>query len=148
MAQEGFVVKWKMRVEGVGLNAQNKDVRGTLIWEHEIYDVNAKIEIKPPAGASPKESLGADIPVPKDAKQMMSGQGMVIYQVPGMTVEKAVEFYKTELPRKGFEFDEDGSVVDEDAATLMFKGNGLEAIVAITVSGKDVQVMVNTSEAQ
>jgi hypothetical protein len=132
LADEGYIVKMVTHMAGKGVEESKPDLAGELKSTFEVYDLNAPIEITAPEVPSVTEGLGFTIPEPAGAKQAWAQEGMVMYNVSGMTLAEAVEFYKKGFTDQGLKYIEDSSTTTDTFATLEFQGEKAKVSVMIS----------------
>lgn len=94
-----FSVSW----EGVR-EEDNKKIRGD--WVYEIYDVNKPITIKPPEEAT---GVPEDIPICEGATDQAIMGDLIMYSCAAEPADVA-EFYRNEMPNKGWTAGEESTL--------------------------------------
>ena len=100
LAQDGnYVVKYVGEVTGqVGLLGQNAE--GTMRWDYSLESVNQLTQIELPAECAAQKPAD-DIPVPAGATDQAQFGGMITFKTTDVP-DKVAEFYKAEMPGKGW----------------------------------------------
>ena len=120
-----------------------EDQDATYSWDWEVYDINAPFVIEAPADA---QTVREDIPVMADATDRASFGTMLSYNT-ASDLETTIEFYQTEMAAQGWAYDEAGSMVIDQFASLSFNKDGTTASVMISpVDGGGTSVVVQADE--
>ncbi|MGC8839183.1 MAG: hypothetical protein ACP5UM_12280, partial [Anaerolineae bacterium] len=117
VANEGnYLVKSSIHIEGV---ENDKPITWDLVTE--VLAVNEPLKIEAPAGAA-KPGLPEDVPPFPGAKMTASIQGMSVFETPA-SVKEVADFYKAELPARGWTLQEGSMETDEMAMYTFSKGD-------------------------
>lgn len=123
-----FLAKVHIHFEGT---EQGEPITGDIM--SEILAVNEPLEIRPPAGAA-KPGLPEDVPTYPGAELVASMQGMVSFTV-AASVKEVAEFYKQELPARGWTLQEGGMETEDMAMYTFAKGEQTCQVVAMQEEG-------------
>jgi hypothetical protein len=117
VANQGkYLVKSSIHLEGV---ENDKPVTWDLATE--VLAVNEPLKIEAPAGAA-KPGLPEDVPPFPGAKMTASIQGMTSFQT-SASLKEVADFYKRELPARGWTLQEGGMETDQMAMYTFSKGD-------------------------
>ncbi len=106
---------------------------------YEIFDINADIQITPPAEAGGLSE--APFTLPEGAKAIGGMQGIQMFQVPNTTVDAVITFLETNLPNEGFTVS--GKMGDAtNGYMLTVSGNGETFAVTVSPEGGDVVISI------
>lgn len=105
--------------------------KGSVNLTYKVFDINQPIVIEPPAEALAQKGAREDIPMTADAKIDFSMPDMVSYKT-ALSIEEAIEFYETEMPKQGWKLAQDGKTTFEDWASLTFTKDKDKAFVMIS----------------
>ena len=138
----GFVVKETVNWSGAaGLFGTNSKSKGDGKWTWELSNVNQPITVTPPENCG---GAAADIPVMKDATEKTSVGDMIMYKT-ASKVADVVEFYKQQMPAKGWKLEGEPEVTDE-SATMQFSKDAQTAQVMVSVDQGKTQVVINVTK--
>ena len=138
----GFVVKETVNWSGAaGLFGTSSKSKGDGKWTWELSDVNQAISIQPPENCG---GAANDIPVMKDATEKSSFGDMITYKTASKLADVA-EFYKQQMPAKGWNLEGEPEVTDESASLNFTKGDQKAQIMLSVDQGK-TQVVVNVTK--
>lgn len=126
--QGGYLVKSTVHIEGT-------EEGKPFTWDlsTEVLEVNKPLKIEAPAGVA-KPGLPEDIPIFPGAKLVSSIQGMSAFQT-SASVKEVGDFYKKELPARGWTLQE-GSMETEDTAMYTFSKGERSCQLMITREGE------------
>ena len=138
----GFVVKETVNWSGAaGLFGTSSKSKGDGKWTWELSDVNQAITVKPPENCG---GAAADIPVMKDATEKTSLGDTIMYKT-ASKVADVVEFYKQQMPAKGWKLEGEPEITDE-SATMEFTQGDQTAQVMLSVDQGKTQVVINVTK--
>jgi hypothetical protein len=138
----GFVVKEAVNWSGAaGLFGANSKSKGDGKWTWELSNVNQPITINPPENCG---GAAADIPVMQDATEKTAVADTIMYKT-ASTVADVVEFYKQQMPAKGWKLEGEPEVAEE-SATMQFTQGDQTAQVMLSVDQGKTQVVVNVTK--
>lgn len=123
----GYLVKSSIHIEGT-----EDDKPFTWDVATEVLALNEPLKIEAPAGVA-KPGLPEDVPAFPGAKMMASIQGMSSFQTPA-SVKEVGDFYKRELPARGWTLREGGMETDQ-MTMYTFTKDGRSCQVMITREG-------------
>lgn len=112
---------------------------GKLIFEHEVYDINASFTIEPPAEAL-SGGLPEDVPMYPDATGITSMAGFVTFTAPD-DVDTVTAFYDEQLA--AFGWTKGG---DEFFPEWEKDGRTLQLMISEDDAGASVTIMLNEGE--
>jgi hypothetical protein len=137
----GFVVKETVNWSGAaGLFGAGSKSKGDGKWSWELSNVNQPITITPPENCG---GAAADIPVMKDATDKTSVGDTIMYKT-ASSVADVVEFYKQQMPAKGWSLEGEPEVTEE-SATMQFTQGDQTAQVMLSVDQGKTQVVINVT---
>ncbi len=112
--QGGYLVKSRIHIEGT-------EEGQPFTWDlsTEILEVNKPLKIEAPTGVA-KPGLPEDVPTFPGAKMVSSIQGMAAFQT-SASVKEVGDFYKRELPARGWTLQEGGMETDQMAMYIFVK---------------------------
>ena len=138
----GFVVKETVNWSGaVGLFGTSSKCKGDGKWTWELSDVNQLITIQPPENCG---GAAADIPVMKDATEKTSLGDTIMYKTASKMADVA-EFYKQQMPAKGWKLEGEPEITDEFATTEFTQGDQTAQVMLSVDEGK-TQVVINVTQ--
>ena len=138
----GFVVKEAVNWSGaVGLFGTSSKGKGDGKWTWELSNVNQPITINPPENCG---GAAADIPVMKDATDKTSVADTIMYKT-ASKIADVVEFYKQQMPAKGWNLEGEPEITDE-SATMQFTQGDQTAQVMLSVDQGKTQVVINVTK--
>ncbi len=88
--EDGLVLKMEWRFPILATDNQGQSHSGYLEWRYDVGDINAAVDIQPPAEAG---GMASPIPVPGEAQLMVGQSNMWVYRVPGMDLAGLIDFY-------------------------------------------------------
>ncbi|NPA31491.1 MAG: hypothetical protein GXO37_05780 [Chloroflexi bacterium] len=92
VTDEGWALKYEFHLPFTAVDNNGTTHPAEVVWRQEVYDLNAAIDIQPPAEAG---SGTAPIPVPAQASLTAAqpNQGMWMYTIQGMDLAAVMDFY-------------------------------------------------------
>ena len=127
--QGNFVVKYIF--EATGQNALfggSTGTEGTVKWNYEVTSINQPVNITAPTNCG---GAAEDIPTMADASAKFAAGGSSGY-TSASAFEDVVNFYKKEMPGKGWTAAEDEGFSNEGFATLIYTKDNRKVSITIT----------------
>jgi hypothetical protein len=122
-----YVVRQTVEATGKGVFLASADEEGTTTWQWDVTDANGSFEIVAPEGC---ESAAKDIPMMADAAELITMGDSFNYNSASAFAD-IVSFYKTEMPKAGWEASGTPTEV-EGIASFEFTKEGRTAGVFIS----------------
>ena len=140
IAQDGrYVVKYSGKATGKGAGLLVKAAEGAISWDYDLDAVNSLQKIELPADcANAKPS--ADIPVPDNATDKGQFGTMLTFKTKD-EVGKVADYYKQQLPDKGWELTKDDTM--GELVSLEFTKDKRTLSIMITKGDDGTTVLIN-----
>jgi hypothetical protein len=117
--------------------------QGTAHWEYNLRDINGLSAVSVPQACLEAAQRQADIPVPTDTIDLTSFAGMITFRS-AEAVEQIAEFYRQELPARGWQISES---LTTETAVIIAAAKAEQVIQVLITSGDDgSQVMITSQE--
>ena len=136
---DGTLLKVYYLIAGEAHTADGQTRAVEMHSAYEIFDVNADIQITPPAEAA--HLTEAPFPLPENATAMGGTEGMQVFTIPNTTVSDVIAFLEAHLPEQGFTM----SNKMGDASSgymLIVEGHGATYAVTVAPEGTGVTISI------
>ncbi len=140
----GYVVR--LWIQGIGeskLMVDDQPIEGDVYYELNFYDFDVPLEITPPRHCGDVDEIGAGQPLMDDAIKVSASPGVTNY-ITSYSLTEVVNFYKTELPARGWTLIRE--FVNAPSAILTYQNE--THYLQITISENEDTVAVSIIEME